>query len=378
MPTSLPRHGKDVVIRRRRRALFQRAGRRLSRLWGPLREQSAATVMALLCGVVLAVAIFQWQHTSALPAVGIFSPLIVLAGLFLRPVAAGFFFAYVSLAAVVALYRAPTTTRVSIIAFFGQLVVMGVMLWISRSRDRLGVTGIRGESMFVDLRDRLRRGGQLPTMPHGWHAEAALQSAYGNSFSGDFLLTNVSPDGKRLEVVVVDVSGKGSGAGTRALLLSGAFSGLLGSVRPEEFLQAANSYLIRQQWSEGFATCVHLSVDLVAGEFGLGNAGHPPAAQYCSGTGRWQMLEEAHGPLLGVIETPDFERYRGQLARGDALLLYTDGVIEARQHGLDDGVDRMLGVAAKTDSFHGLATAICRAARSGDGDDRAVVVIAWE
>ena len=70
----------------------------------------------------------------------------------------------------------------------------------------------------------------------------------------------------RLELVVVDVSGKGEEAGTRALLLSGAFGGLLGSpAAREEFLGAANAYLIRQDWHEGFATAVHVSLDLFTG-----------------------------------------------------------------------------------------------------------------
>ena len=61
------------------------------------------------------------------------------------------------------------------------------------------------------------------------------------------------------------MSGKGVAAGTRALLLSGALGGLLGSEDPEDLLPAANSYLDRQEWDEGFATAVHLVADLVDG-----------------------------------------------------------------------------------------------------------------
>ena len=54
------------------------------------------------------------------------------------------------------------------------------------------------------------------------------------------------------------MSGKGVDAGTRALLLSGAFGGLLGALPSEEFLAASNDYLLRQGWDEGFATAVHV------------------------------------------------------------------------------------------------------------------------
>ena len=64
------------------------------------------------------------------------------------------------------------------------------------------------------------------------------------------------------EVVLVDVSGKGIAAGTRSLLLSGAFGGLLGAMPYDRFLPAANSYLLRQHWDEGFATAAHASINL--------------------------------------------------------------------------------------------------------------------
>ncbi|MEO7069214.1 MAG: PP2C family protein-serine/threonine phosphatase [Nostocoides sp.] len=336
------------------------------------------TVVAFAAAVT-AMGVLQMQHPNALPTIALLSPLVVLAGLFLRPLPAAAFYAYALVWVVTTSVGGSSTIRTWGLAILAQLVVMGFMLWVSRSRERLGVTGVAGERMFVDLRDRLRKGGELPVLPRGWYAEAALNSAYGNSFSGDFMLTTLSVDGKHLEIVVVDVSGKGTNAGTRALLLSGAFGGLLGSVRPDEFLIAANKYLLRQQWPEGFATCVHLAVDLVTGEFDLGCAGHPPAAQFLAGSGRWSMLEGTHGPLLGVLEAATFQRFQGQLGHGDALLLYTDGVIETRSHDLADGVDRMLGVAASNASdFRGLPAAICRAARSGDGDDRAVVLVAWD
>ena len=54
-------------------------------------------------------------------------------------------------------------------------IVIIIMSATSRSRARLGVQGSRGESMFVDLRDRLRAFGELPELPGGWHAETAVE-----------------------------------------------------------------------------------------------------------------------------------------------------------------------------------------------------------
>ena len=74
-----------------------------------------------------------------------------------------------------------------------------------------------------------------------------------------------SADGRWFEVVLVDVSGKGVQAGTRSLLLSGALGGLLGEQEPNRFLTAANNYLLRQNWDEGFATAVGIDVDIRSG-----------------------------------------------------------------------------------------------------------------
>ena len=157
------------------------------------------------------------------------------------------------------------------------IFLIGLIILVSSfRRTRLGVAGVRGESMLVDLRDRIHSQAQMPDLPKDWYAEAVLRSAGGSSFAGDFLVAARSRDGSSLQVAVVDVSGKGEQAGSRSLLLSGAFGGLLGALPAQDFLPAANDYLLRQDWSEGFATAVHVDIDLRTGAFELRSAGHPP------------------------------------------------------------------------------------------------------
>jgi serine phosphatase RsbU (regulator of sigma subunit) len=258
------------------------------------------------------------------------------------------------------------------------LVVTAGFSWlVTRSRARLGLHGTLGDAMLVDLRDRLAAQGVLPPLPVGWHAESVLRSAYGQSFSGDFLVAARSGAAGRLEVALVDVSGKGAAAGTHALLLSGAFGGLLGALPPERFLSAANAYVLRQHWHEGFATAVHLDLDLDSGRYRLASAGHPPAAQFHAGSGRWTLTRPVGGPVLGVLADATFEAVSGRLEPGDALLLYTDGVVEAPDRDLDAGIDRMLGHAERLvrDGFRGGAQRIVEQARAGESDDRALMLI---
>lgn len=264
----------------------------------------------------------------------------------------------------------------------GTIVVTGVtavlVLVFARSREQLGVQGTSGNAMLVDLRDRLRAHGQIPPLPPGWNIERALRSAYGDSFSGDFLVASGSPSGRAVELVLVDVSGKGQPAGTRALLLSGAFGGLLGAMSREEFLPAANTYLMRQSWDEGFATAIHVAVDLLTGEFRIAGAGHPPAAHFHAGSGRWELLEGEQGPALGIIETDDYPAQRGCLLRGDALLLYTDGLVETPGRDLGLGIDRLMGQAERLvqrGGFRGGADRIIDSTGTGQTDDRALVLL---
>jgi serine phosphatase RsbU (regulator of sigma subunit) len=255
-------------------------------------------------------------------------------------------------------------------------IVAVVAVEMSRDRERLGLSVGRGESILLELRDQLRRQGELPPLPAGWYADVALRSAGGAGFGGDFIVSSLSANGRRLELAVVDVSGKGVDAGTRALMLSGALGGLLGAIAPEQFLPAANDYLVRQEESEGFATAVHVAIDLTTGDYRLSSAGHPPAAHYSGGSGRWGLVE-LDGSVLGVMQRPTFGVATGRLAPYDALLLYTDGLIEARGRDLAVGIDRLLGGAEALipRGFTAGAHAIVDDVAPVADDDRAVVLL---
>ncbi len=259
---------------------------------------------------------------------------------------------------------------------FGVILCVGVgVLANAANRSRLGVALLRGESMLVDLRDRLASQSQLPVLPEGWRAEVVLRSAGGASFAGDFVVATKDRGGSLLEVVVVDVSGKGVGAGTRSLQLSGAFGGLLGSLPPDAFLPAANEYLLRQEWSEGFATAIHLALDLSSGRMEVRTAGHPPAVQLHAGSGRWEVLW-TEGPVLGVVEPGRYHCHCGQMLPGDVLMLYTDGLVETRERDISTGIDKLLGQAERLTGmgFERGAEKLV-ASVENDRDDRALLLL---
>ncbi|MFP3991346.1 PP2C family protein-serine/threonine phosphatase [Streptomyces sp. E11-3] len=249
-------------------------------------------------------------------------------------------------------------------------------LVIAQFRSRVGVPWRRGGTMLFDLRERIRVQSKLPRLPVGWHREMALRPAGGQSFSGDFVVAARTNGGRTLEIVLTDVSGKGMDAASRALLLSGAFGGLLGSLPPHAFLPAANGYLLRQDWDEGFATSIHLALDLDSGDYELLTAGHPPAIQLHAGTGRWEE-KAAEGPLLGVYDGAQFDPVKGTLRPGDVLMLFTDGLVETSDRDIAEGIDRLTGEADRyvAGGFRGAAWHLIETVAKDVNDDRALLLL---
>jgi hypothetical protein len=262
----------------------------------------------------------------------------------------------------------------------GAVVVLvlaaGIAYEFTRTLEETGLSGASGEGVLVELRHRLEQQGRLPRLPAPWHAEATLCPAGGGPFAGDFVASSLTADGQCLEVVLVDVSGKGVAAGTRALLLSGALGGLLGAVAPDRFLPAANAYLDRQEWEEGFATAVHLMLDLDTGSYLVESAGHPPVALFDAGSGRWSLLD-AEGPALGLLPEVGYAPSSGRLEPGDALLLYTDGLVEVPGRDLSLGIDKLLGEAERlvTAGFDGGGDLLVQRVAGDSTDDRALVLV---
>ncbi|MFF5424669.1 MULTISPECIES: PP2C family protein-serine/threonine phosphatase [unclassified Streptomyces] len=305
---------------------------------------------------------------------------IVAGGLLLRPASLLGLYAAAACALIVESFALGPYTQGPARVTPGTVLVVAACglfgLLIAQFRARVGVPWRRGGTMLFDLRERIRVQSALPRLPQGWHREMALRPAGGQSFSGDFVVAARTHGGRTLEVVLTDVSGKGMDAASRSLLLSGAFGGLLGSLPPHGFLPAANGYLLRQNWDEGFATSIHLVLDLDSGDYELFSAGHLPALQLHAGTGRWEE-KAAEGPLLGVYDGAEFHPVKGSLRPGDVLMLFTDGLVEASDRDIAEGIDRLTGEADRcvTEGFQGVAWHLIEAVAKDVNDDRALLLL---
>jgi hypothetical protein len=335
-------------------------------------EGQLYVLAVLMAAVTLCFAASWWKH-AWMPLTAYFVWLLV-GLLLLRFVLLAILATYDVAAGIASLALDGPMTGIRAVAVL-HLLVAGALVVYQASRQRNGLPGPLSEALLADLRDRLQAQGRVPELPDGWQSQSAMIASHGVRYAGDFLVADLSADRRRLEIVLVDVVGKGTTAGPAALQFAGALGGLLGSLPQPELFRAANAFLLRQESEESFATAVHLAVDLEGGEYSVTSAGHPPALRWDVDRGEW-VVDNARGTALGVLADPELDSSCGTLRPGEALLFYTDGVIETRSTHLDVGIAWLQRIArdAIRPGMAGAARRIIRQVERGD-DDRAVLII---
>jgi sigma-B regulation protein RsbU (phosphoserine phosphatase) len=147
---------------------------------------------------------------------------------------------------------------------------------------------------------------------------------------------------------------------------------------PGALLQTFNLELARHQHPENFVGLVCARIDVRAGQVLLANAGlEPPLLR--RRTGEWESMAVG-GVLLGVDPEADYPEARANLGAGDMVLIYTDGLTEARCQDELFGTDRVREVVDKNAHRRAgdLVQALIQAARCFADrplDDLTVVVL---
>ena len=221
----------------------------------------------------------------------------------------------------------------------------------------------------------------LPRIP-GVDLAARYRAAGPSDVGGDFY--DVFPvGGQRWAVVLGDVSG----SGPEAAALTGVARYSLRAIAPEVASPAGvlwrlNDLLCRQGAEDRFVTALlaRFTATDDGVEVELAGGGHPPALVLRDDESV-TILDRATGTLLGMLPGTTFTDVGVSLRTGDALVLYTDGVIEARNHaGQQFGQDRLVALLSTCAgrSAAGIARRIELAALAHSpelADDMAVVVI---
>jgi serine phosphatase RsbU (regulator of sigma subunit) len=152
---------------------------------------------------------------------------------------------------------------------------------------------------------------------------------------GDFY-DFVQPTPDVIGLLVGDVSGKGVPASLTMAQLLTEFRVRAREVHsPEEVVRALNRELYGRSQRGMFCTLCYITLDLSSGRACCANAGHHPVVQVSKGGVR--EFGRASGPPAGVIEEGPWHNDEFLIEKGDTVLLYTDGIVEARSaHTQDD------------------------------------------
>ncbi len=273
-------------------------------------------------------------------------------------------------------------------AFDGHAVALAEEL---ARRAAPAAVNARQYSQRAALARDLQAGLLLPGVPALPAAEAAVYyhpAGEGLEVGGDFYDIFSLPDG-RWAFMLGDVCGRGAIAATTTALVrhtARAVAPLLPG--PGDVVQAVNKALLDRPDSHGtgFVTMIygHLAPADDGGlDITLVRAGHPPPLHIDHR--RAVRPVDVKGSFLGVIEEPQLPACHLRLKPAESLLLYTDGIIEARNteheqlgdERLAHAVRQELGEAPTAQQVIDAVTAAVHAFAGGTGisDDQAALVL---
>jgi serine phosphatase RsbU (regulator of sigma subunit) len=203
---------------------------------------------------------------------------------------------------------------------------------VVESWDSYDQLGIMRQSFEQEL--RVARGIQQTLLPKdlprlaGWEIAGYYQPA--REVGGDFYDFLELEDG-RLGLVVGDATGKGIPAAlvmatTRSMLRAVSQA----SDSPGEVLRRANDPLVTDIPPNMFVTCLYAILEPVSGRLRYANAGHD--LPYRRHGGEAEELR-ARGMPLGLMPGMEYEEKEIVLSKGESVLFYSDGLVEAHDPG---------------------------------------------
>jgi sigma-B regulation protein RsbU (phosphoserine phosphatase) len=227
---------------------------------------------------------------------------------------------------------------------------------LQREIDEARATRRRDARQLREFEEaRLIQRGLLPTaMPQTSAIQLASSWQPADGVGGDYF-DALTFAGGAVGIVIADVAGKGVPA---ALLMSNLQAAVRAFAQdgtaPAAVTTSVNRLLCRNMASGRFVTFCYARLDAAAGRLTYANAGHnPPLLVHTDG--RVEMLVPG-GTVLGVFAESAYDQGACTIARGDRLVLYTDGITEGRNTaGEEFGEDRLSASAVAHRALDGQA-----------------------
>jgi phosphoserine phosphatase RsbU/P len=186
----------------------------------------------------------------------------------------------------------------------------------------------------------------------------------------------------RVGLTIADVAGKGLPAALIMSSLQAAFRAFaVESGAPAAICASVNRLLCAQMIAGRFVTCCYLRLDTSHGTLTYTNAGHNPPL-LVHGDAAVERLETG-GLVMGVYPDADYREGSASMASGDRLVLYTDGITEARNDAGDEyGAARLEAAVVRYSEQNAAAihaavmSEVTTFATHGFDDDATLLVVA--
>jgi serine phosphatase RsbU (regulator of sigma subunit) len=233
------------------------------------------------------------------------------------------------------------------------------------------------QKAFAETIQRALLPGQRPEVA-GFDIGAVYDSAARLDVGGDVYDFLELEDG-RMAIVLGDVTGHGVDATADMAMAKFVFRSLAREhPEPADFLAHANEVIAGEIATGKFITMAYLALH-PTGRLACASAGHP-APRLVHEDGTVEALS-CGGLALGIYEGQAYEQLDAELAPGAAVVLYTDGVVEARSGGELYGIARLDACLSERAGLppQALAAAVladCRAFAGGELRDDCAIVVA--
>jgi sigma-B regulation protein RsbU (phosphoserine phosphatase) len=214
------------------------------------------------------------------------------------------------------------------VEFLGFLVFVASLGYVAARRMLANEERLLAINKELEIARRI----QFSTLPQSVPALAGLEIAarYApmSAVAGDFY-DFLYVDEQRVGVLIADVTGHGVPAALIASMLKVAFAGQAAHARDPAQVLAGLNRALWGKFEEHFVTAAYLFVDLDKGSMRYSAAGHPPLMLLARASGEVREIEE-NGLLLGMFPEAEYSSMEFSVGPGDRCLMYTDGVLEAR------------------------------------------------
>lgn len=221
---------------------------------------------------------------------------------------------------------------------------------ISIENFRLMEEALQNERYKEELKiAKMVQKSLLPTiLEQDQDFEIAAFSESADEVGGDYYDT-LRIDKHLISIIIADVSGKGTTAAFHMSQMKGIFHSLAQrDIEPKDFMIQANQALVNCLERGSFISATYFIINTQTKTIRYARAGHCPVLYYCAQKKSSQYFKDK-GVALGMVRNKSYSSFIQsnvfQYNAGDIMVLYTDGITEAKDgKGEEFGYERLVKV----------------------------------